>query len=63
MRLGHADGALYWKAYAENKMGQRADALSTLVELQKSYPKSRCLERGWMFPGRPAIAIERAHGV
>lgn len=41
MRLGHADGALYWKAYAENKMGQRADALSTLVELQKSYPKSR----------------------
>jgi len=32
MRLGHADGALYWKAYAENKMGQRADALSTLVE-------------------------------
>lgn len=41
MRLGHADGALYWKAYAENKVGQRADALSTLVELQKSYPKSR----------------------
>ena len=41
MHLGHADGALYWKAYAENKMGQRTDALSTLVEMQKAYPKSR----------------------
>jgi HEAT repeat protein len=41
MHLGHTDAALYWKAYAENKMGQRADALSTLVELQKAYPKSR----------------------
>jgi HEAT repeat protein len=41
MRMSHADGALYWKAYAENKLGQRADALTTLVELGKAYPKSR----------------------
>jgi HEAT repeat protein len=42
-RIGgaHADGALYWKAYAENKLGQRADALATLDELLKTYPKSR----------------------
>ena len=25
----HAEGALYWKAYAENKEGQAASALST----------------------------------
>ena len=24
----HADGALYWKAYALNKMGRRAEALA-----------------------------------
>jgi hypothetical protein len=42
-RLGgaHADGALYWKAYAENKLGQRADALATLDGLLKNFPKSR----------------------
>lgn len=40
----HAEGALYWKAYAENKEGQPANALSTCGELRKSYPKSRWLE-------------------
>jgi len=38
-----ADGALYWKAYAENKLGRRADALTTLAELRKQYPGSRWL--------------------
>jgi tetratricopeptide (TPR) repeat protein len=38
-----ADGALYWKAYAQSKRGQRADALATLGELRKSYPTSRWL--------------------
>ncbi len=42
----HADAALYWKAYAQNKMGQRAEALNTLVTLQKTYPKSRWVEDG-----------------
>ena len=38
-----ADGALYWKAYAENKQGQRAEALTTLGELMKRFPGSRWL--------------------
>src|SRR5262249_5537718 len=38
-----ADAALYWKAYAQNKHGQRAEALATLAELKKSYPQSRWL--------------------
>jgi HEAT repeat protein len=40
----HAEGALYWKAYAENKEGQPANALSTCGGLRKSYPKSRWLD-------------------
>jgi len=40
----HADGALYWHAYAYNKMGNRADALAKLNELRKSYPKSKWVE-------------------
>src|SRR6266705_5964209 len=38
-----ADGALYWKAYAQNKLNQRADALTTLADLRKSFPESRWL--------------------
>jgi len=37
----HAEGALYWKAYAENKEGQPTSALGTCGELRKAYPKSR----------------------
>ena len=40
----HAEGALYWKAYAENKEGQAASALSTCGELRQRYPKSRWIE-------------------
>jgi HEAT repeat protein len=40
----HAEGALYWKAYAENKEGQSASALNTCAELRKAYPKSRWLD-------------------
>ncbi len=39
----HAEGALYWKAYAENKEGQPANALNTCGELRKKYPRSRWL--------------------
>ena len=35
-----ADGALYWQAYSLNKLGQRAAAIETLANLQKSYPRS-----------------------
>ena len=40
----HAEGALYWKAYAENKEGQAAGALETCADLRKLYPKSRWIE-------------------
>ena len=39
-----ADGALYWRAYAQNKLGKRDEALASLSELQKTYPKSRWLD-------------------
>jgi hypothetical protein len=35
------DGAKYWKAYAQNRLGQRAEALATIAELIKSHPNSR----------------------
>ena len=38
------DGAMYWKAYALDRLDQRADALSTLQELVKGYPNSRYLD-------------------
>lgn len=45
IRLGGSrkDGALYYKAYAQNKQGQRAEALATLGELTKGSPNSRWL--------------------
>jgi HEAT repeat protein len=46
MHMQHADAALYWLAYAEGKMGARSEALSTLLELNKSYPKSKWVEDG-----------------
>lgn len=38
-----ADAALYWKAYALNKEGNKAQALTTIGELRKTYPKSTWL--------------------
>ena len=38
------EGALYWRAYAENKLGKRTEALATLAELKKTYPSGRWLE-------------------
>jgi len=38
-----SDAALYWKAYAQNKQGQRPEALATINILLKDYPKSRYL--------------------
>lgn len=40
---GRVDAAMYWKAYALDRLGQRADALTTVAELVKAYPKSRWL--------------------
>jgi HEAT repeat protein len=36
-----ADAALYWKAYALDKLGQKAEALATAAELIKGYPTSK----------------------
>ena len=47
-----ADAALYWKAWAQNKLGRRPDALATLAELQRTAPQSR-----WANDGK-ALEIE-----
>jgi HEAT repeat protein len=36
-----AEGATYWKAYAQNRLGRRTDALATLDALLKAYPNGR----------------------
>ena len=46
MKMAHADAATYWYAYSQSKMGLRSEALSTIVELQRTYPKSRWAEDG-----------------
>ena len=38
-----SDGALYWKAYAQNRSGSRAEALATLAVLRREFPASRWL--------------------
>jgi hypothetical protein len=43
MKGAKADAALYWKAYAQNKLGQRPEALATIGILLKEHPKSRYL--------------------
>jgi len=40
LKGARADGALYWKAYALNKLGRRAEALTALGELLSLYPNS-----------------------
>jgi HEAT repeat protein len=35
------DGATYWKAYAQNKLGQRTAALETIALLIRQYPRSK----------------------
>lgn len=47
-----ADAALYWKAYALNKLGRKPDALAALDELGRSFPSSR-----WLNDAK-ALAVE-----
>jgi len=35
------DAALYWKAYAENRMGKRDTALATIADMKRRFPQSR----------------------
>ena len=39
-----ADGAMYWKAYALNKAGNKEQALTVIGDLRKQYPKSAWLK-------------------
>jgi len=39
-----AEGALYWKAYALNKLNRRDEALAAIAELRKSHPGSKWLD-------------------
>ncbi len=63
MKARKADGALYWKAYALDRMGNRADAAAALAKLRSDYPKSswirdaRVMEAGWR-GGPPAEGVE-----
>src|SRR5258708_21218677 len=36
-----SDAALYWKAYAENRMGKRDTALATIADFKRRVPQSR----------------------
>jgi HEAT repeat protein len=38
-----AVGAYYWRAYSQNRLGQRAEALASLGELKRAYPTSAWL--------------------
>lgn len=38
------DAALYWKAYAENRLGKRDTALANLAELKRRFAQSRWLK-------------------
>ena len=40
----NADAAFYWKAYAQNRTGQREAALLTISQLRQKYPASRWLK-------------------
>ena len=41
LKSSRTDAALYWKAYSLSKLGQRAEALNTLADLQKRFADSR----------------------
>jgi hypothetical protein len=45
MKGTRADGAMYWKAYSQDRVGQRAEALATIAELAKVYPSSRYVKQ------------------
>jgi HEAT repeats len=36
-----ADAALYWKAYADNRLGRRDKALATIADFKRRFPQSR----------------------
>ena len=58
MNVERSGAALYWKAYAQNKLGQRQEALGTIQELRKKYPDNK-----WVKDARALeLEIKRASG-
>ena len=51
MKGSRAEAALYSKAWAQNKAGQRADALATIATLSKDYPNGRYLPQAKALDG------------
>jgi HEAT repeat protein len=45
MKGTKADLAMYWKAYAQHRANQRAEALETLAALRKAFPQSRSVDQ------------------
>jgi hypothetical protein len=43
-KSGRVEGAYYWKAYAQSKLGRTNDALATLAALERNFPKSAWLK-------------------
>src|SRR4051812_23111368 len=41
MNGAQTDAALYWKAYAENRLGKKDTALATIADLKKRFAQSR----------------------
>lgn len=53
-----ADAALYWKAYAQNRLGKRNAALATISDLKQKYPQSRWLKDA----GALQIEVQQSSG-
>ena len=55
-KTDRADGALYWRAYAQNKVGKRDDALAAGIQLLW-----RNLESSWQEgDGKPGVTVRHA---
>lgn len=44
LKGSRSDAALYWKAYSQNRLGQRTEAITTIDALVKGYPNSRYIK-------------------
>jgi len=40
----HVDEGLYWQAYAQHKLGQNQQALKTIAQLRREYPRSQWIK-------------------
>jgi HEAT repeats len=58
MKGRRADAAVYWKAYANNKMGRRTEALSGIAQLRRANPQSKWLKDA----GALELEIKQAQG-